>query len=182
MKRKTTREILAESFRELARDRNVDKITIQDIVNNCGYSTATFYRHFKDKYDLIAWEYACVTAKIMGRIDDSGYSWRRTLKDGAEHFFDERDYIVNLIRHTTGHDSFVRYMTEINFSTLKEYILRMSGKGELSAMDEMYVRIYCLGTVSLTCEWLIGKYDATPQEIAAVYENSLPQPLRTYLL
>ena len=57
MKRKTTKEILAESFRELAENRPVDKITIQEIVDNCDYSPATFYRHFKDKYDMIAWDY-----------------------------------------------------------------------------------------------------------------------------
>ena len=58
MKRKTTKGILAESFRELAEGQSVDKITVQEIVDNCDYSTATFYRHFKDKYDLIAWNYA----------------------------------------------------------------------------------------------------------------------------
>ena len=48
MKRKTAKEILAESFRELA----------EEIADNCEYSPATFYRHFRDKYDLIAWDYA----------------------------------------------------------------------------------------------------------------------------
>ena len=42
MKRKTTKEILAESFRELAADRAIDKITVQEIVSNCAYSSATF--------------------------------------------------------------------------------------------------------------------------------------------
>ncbi len=58
MKRKTAREILAESFRELAGFKPVDKITVPNIIENCGYSKTTFYRLFKDKYDLIAWDYA----------------------------------------------------------------------------------------------------------------------------
>ena len=57
MKCKTAREILAESFREVAETKPIDKITIRDIVDNCGYSPATFYRQFSDKYDLIAWDY-----------------------------------------------------------------------------------------------------------------------------
>ena len=57
MKRKTPKEILTASFQELAAKKSIDKITIQEIVDNCGYSPATFYRHFKDKYDLIAWEH-----------------------------------------------------------------------------------------------------------------------------
>ena len=65
MKRKTAKEILAESFRELAKSKNIDKITIKDITDNCGYSPATFYRQFRDKYDLIAWEYTRGVAAIM---------------------------------------------------------------------------------------------------------------------
>ncbi|MBQ7669567.1 MAG: TetR family transcriptional regulator, partial [Clostridia bacterium] len=49
--------MLAQAFREVAESKNIDKITIQDIVDNCGYSPATFYRNFKDKYDLIAWDH-----------------------------------------------------------------------------------------------------------------------------
>ena len=69
MKRKTAKEILAESFRELAGTKPVDAITVQDIAKNCGYSPATFYRQFRDKYDLIAWAYTRHVADIMRRID-----------------------------------------------------------------------------------------------------------------
>ncbi len=48
MKRKTAREILAESFRELAGSKPVDKITVPEIVENCGYSKTTFYRLSKE--------------------------------------------------------------------------------------------------------------------------------------
>lgn len=48
MKRKTSKEILAEAFREVAEGKPVDAITVKDITENCGYSPATFYRQFKD--------------------------------------------------------------------------------------------------------------------------------------
>ena len=69
MKRKTAKEILTDSFREIAALKSVDKITIQEIVDNCGYSSATFYRYFKDKYDLIAWEHTRSVAEI---VDQAG--------------------------------------------------------------------------------------------------------------
>ena len=45
LKRKTSKEILADSFREIADIKTIDKITVKDITENCGYSMATFYRH-----------------------------------------------------------------------------------------------------------------------------------------
>ena len=58
MKRKTARDIFVESFHALAQTRSIDRITVREIAENCGYSTATFDRHFMDKYDLIVWDYA----------------------------------------------------------------------------------------------------------------------------
>ena len=181
MKRKTAKEILAESFHELANSKNIDKITIQDIVDNCGYSPATFYRNFKDKYDLIAWEHTRCVAKIMGRIDPS-HTWKQAMFDAAEWYHTEKEYLANLLQHTSGHDSFVRYMTEISYDAMKKHILVSGGKEKLTRQEELYVRTYCLGAVSLTCEWILGLHEATTGEIADVYVHSLPAPLRYYLL
>ncbi len=182
MKRKTAKELLAESFRELAENRNIDRITVQAIVDNCGYSPATFYRNFSDKYDLIAWDYTQRLSRIMNRIDGREYSWKQTLLDGALFFEKEKQYLANLFLHTSGQESFVRYMTEINHQALKKTILAFIGKKGLDEMTEMYVRIYCLGTVNLTCEWILGKYKAAPDQLAEIYANALPVPLQQYLL
>ena len=66
MKRMTAKELLAESFRELAQTKPIDKITIKDITENSGYSPATFYRQFSDKYDLIEWDYVHRTTEMLG--------------------------------------------------------------------------------------------------------------------
>lgn len=181
MKRKTAKELLAESFRELAESKSIDKITVSDIVSNCGYSTATFYRHFKDKYDLIAWDYTRDLEIILEQVDRNKTFWKKTLSDASDYYAKRKDYIGNLILHTTGHDSFVRYMTEINYAHLKKMILAVSGTECLSEKTEMYVRIYCLGTVHLTCEWILGKYPVNKAVLQEVYEESLPKPLQEFV-
>ena len=182
MKRKTAKEILAESFRELAAAKNVDKITVKDITENCGYSSATFYRHFRDKYDLIAWDYSRNAAEIMNRIGVDGYTWRETLLDGAKYFEKEKIYLANLFLHTNGLDSFMRYMIEANDGYIREHVMRSLQTDKLNEITSMYIHLYCHGTVALTCEWVLGKYQATAEEIAEIYERSLPEPLHPFLL
>lgn len=182
MKRKTAKEILADAFREVAQSKDVDKITVRDIVENCGYSTATFYRQFKDKFDLIVWAYTRNVAKTMDQIGKNGYEWRQTLLEGARRFESSRDVLANLLTHTTGHDAFIHHMTEINYQALKAHILASGGMEALDETTDMYVRMYCMGTVCLTCEWLLGRYSATPEKLAEIYENGLPAPLRPLLL
>ena len=76
----------------------------------------------------------------------------------------------------------MRYMTEISYDAVKKHILASGGQEKLTRQEELYVRIYCLGTVSLTCEWILGVHDAKPEEIADIYVNSLPVQLHRYLL
>ena len=132
MKRKTAKDILAASFQELAATKSIDKITIQEIADNCGYSPATFYRNFKDKYDLIAWEHTRAVAVIVDRVGEDGYLWKQTLYDGARMYNENKDYLANLLKHTSGHDSFMRYMVQINSSALEKYILSVNGNRKLT--------------------------------------------------
>ena len=181
MKRKTAREILAESFRELAESKPVDKITVPNIVENCGYSKTTFYRLFKDKYDLMAWDYTTRHQEIMVQTEKADYEWKTTLLEAAFLFNEQRDYLKNLLLHTYGYESFSRYMKQLHFESLSKCVRVSSGMKELDVKTEMYVRTYCQGTVELTCDWIMGAYDVSPEELAEVYENCLPQPLHQYL-
>ena len=182
MKRKTAKEILTASFQELAAGKSIDKITIQEIVDNCGYSTATFYRNFKDKYDLIAWEHTRSVAEIVDQTSADDYLWKQTLYDGARLYNENKDYLMNLLQHTSGHDSFMRYMTEINCAALEKYIVSVKGGQKLTHKEMMLVKMYCHGLVDLACEWILGEIRTTLEEIAEVYEQSVPEPLKKYLL
>lgn len=180
MKRLTTKEILAASFKEIAEKKNIDKITVKDIVDNCGYSPATFYRHFTDKYDLIAWNYVRESTQIMGKISDE-YSWRETLSDGALYFWQNREYIKNLCTHTGGHDSFVRNMAQINIGLLEAEVKKSLGEKPVCDETLLLIKTYCMGTVAAVCEWIIGNIEATPELMAKMFEDALPEPLKKYL-
>ena len=46
---------LAAAMKECMKSASVEKITVTEIVETCGVTRQTFYRNFKDKYDLINW-------------------------------------------------------------------------------------------------------------------------------
>ncbi len=181
MKRKTAKEILVESFLELAQNRSVDKITVKDITENCGYSSATFYRHFRDKYDLIAWDYSCNISEIMGKTDVDGRPWESILISAARYFEKEKAYLANLFLHTTGLDAFMQYMVEANDSFLRDYVMWAAGTDSLDEETRIYIHHYCHGNVALICDWVMGRFDLTADELAEVFEKALPEPLREYL-
>ena len=46
---------LAEDVKVCMKTTSVEKITVKEIVDACGTTRQTFYRHFQDKYDLVNW-------------------------------------------------------------------------------------------------------------------------------
>lgn len=181
MKRKTAKEILSESFREVAETKPIDKITIRDIVDNCGYSPATFYRQFTDKYDLIAWDYVNRTTTIMDKVGIDAYQWKHTLADAVKFYVENREYIRNLLKNTEGHDAFVRYLSEANIGHLTRCILKLTGKKALDNDTLIYIRIYCCGTVMTICSWLMGEITCKEDDLASLFEQALPLPLKPLL-
>ena len=89
----STKEIFAESLKKLSSEKFFAKITVKDIVNNCGLTKTTFYKYFRDKYDLAAWIYSTTAEKIMNKIDSDNYTWKNSLTDGINYFFANKNFI-----------------------------------------------------------------------------------------
>lgn len=93
-----------DSFHELAEKKPVNKITIHEIAHNCGYSPATFYRQFSDKYDLMAWDYINSCSEIMNQAEENEQSWEETVAQCCRHFYNQRQYVQNLLKNTEGQE------------------------------------------------------------------------------
>ena len=51
--RSDTKQTIQASFRTLLLAKSLDKITVRDIVEDCGLTRNTFYYHYQDIYDLL---------------------------------------------------------------------------------------------------------------------------------
>ena len=55
MMNEKTKYRLAESMKQLVKKKRIDAITVAEIIQLADVSRPTFYRHFRDKYDLVNW-------------------------------------------------------------------------------------------------------------------------------
>lgn len=60
-----TKKALAESLKNMLAEKPLDKITVVDIVNDCGVNRQTFYYHFQDIYDLMEWTFLKEAAAVL---------------------------------------------------------------------------------------------------------------------
>lgn len=181
MKRKTTKEILAESFMELTATKPISKISIVDIVENCTMTKPTFYRYFKDKYDLMAWLFVQEAQGNMNKIGKDGYLWRDTLLDGLRYYEKNRKFMVNALKHTSGRDAFINLINETDIAFIMDEIRRKLEKNEVPARLEALAKIYCYGTGQYMCDWLMDSRPASCEEVAEAMEACIPEELKPYL-
>ena len=181
MKRKTTKEVLVESFMELSETKDVNRITIADIVKNCQLSPATFYRYFKDKYDLIAWEYARNFDERFQAVDGSQYTWKDYILETIRYSWENRKYLKNLLDNTKGYQSYIQHVTERTLHMYRDYLIYEFGEDAVDGDTELYLRQSVYGTVLLVCAWIMEEFEATPEHLSEVIENCVSDPLKGFL-
>ena len=181
MKKNTTKELLAGSFLELAEKVPINKITIANIADNCGVTQPTFYRYFKDKYDMIAWIYAREAGKNISKVGMDGYVWKDTFLDGMRFYDENRKFMVNALKHTSGRDSFLLQMSDMNIRFIENEIKKKLDVSECPQDLSAIVKMFCYGTNQFLYDWLIEKSDLSYEQVADLMEKSIPQVLRPYL-
>lgn len=148
-----TKEMLAESLMKLLARRTLDKITIQDIVDDCGYNRQTFYYHFHDIYDLIDWIFAAQTQELIEKCRACG-----SLDVGVEaviaYMRENRRLILNILRSVNGEkllDNLYRSAQSIVLSALENH----PGVQELSAeYRELVAEGFKYALAGLLIDWM----------------------------
>ena len=180
-RRKTTKELIADSFIELSEKKSIDKIKIKDITDNCELTPTTFYNHFNDKYDLIVWIYSVQLEKIMNKIGQNGYNLQNALVDCIKYYAENKKFLINAITHTSGQNSFINNMSKINFNALSNYLKRINNLDELPQDLSIIAKMYVYGTICVSCEWLIDKNPIEIDKFIKLLGDGVPESIKKYL-
>lgn len=179
--RKTTKEILGESLHELARSKNVDKITIREITENCEMSPGTFYHHFHDKYELIAWIYNYQMEDIFLDFCAGTEDWRQTLADMITILESDRSFYMNALKNTVGQNSFFQATHERSIELLTDMIKNTGGD---NADEEVIfeAKFYIRGISFTILDWFFSNSDYTVKQLTDYLYRAMPGKLRPFLM
>ena len=158
MKKRTSAAILMETLKELMRQRDFRSITVADILEASGLARATFYKHFTDKYALLA----AIFHEELVRPNFSDYSLpvgeRET--EAIRLLLQDRAFYLNAVKEPT----FLDLWYEQAYRTTREYLLRYGLSEDdlhflttVMAAAFLRINIDCLKRNSLTDADRIGK-------------------------
>ena len=164
-----TKSALARALKRLMAEKDFQKISVTDICEKCGMNRKSFYYHFKDKYDLMAWMF-CQTAYNTDVISVESAA------DGLNQM--RRDYIFYKRAYEDNSQSPMwSYMLEY---FVKRYadIAKEKACDALDTQTLYDIRLYCYGALGMAREWLL-KDNITPAEaVVKMMFHAMPESLK----
>lgn len=148
-----TRKAIKESFLKLASRKPVDKITVKEIVEDCGINRNSFYYHFQDLPDLIEKTLEDEMQQMV-EMKDSG-SLLELVHTGIRSMEEHQSILRNIYYSRN------RSILEVHFLHLSDTLIRnylnSHRFGELDITDEdreAIIRVYKWDAIGLVVDWM----------------------------
>lgn len=161
-----TKRALEASLKNLLLKKPVNKITIQDIAEDCGINRMTFYYHFKDIYDLIEW-----SCEEDARRAIEGNKTYDTWEQGFLNLFyaveENKPFIMNVYRYVS-REQIEQYLYRVVFDLLIDVVEECSQGLNVRKNDKRFIAdFYKYGFVGLMLEWIQHDMKQDPKEIVS---------------
>jgi AcrR family transcriptional regulator len=173
----SARESLIEAMYSLLEESDIDAITVEDVLRKSGVSRGTFYRHFRDKYDVAS----SFFTRFLGGLETAGgrphvESSTLTLSFMKRH----RRFFTNALRGV-GQNSFSESMSGVMRDIYSAAILKKRNGGFLSWEENVAVRYAVAGELDIIRSWVDSGMDTPPDELARTLASCLPAAVREWL-
>lgn len=170
-----TKQLFADKIMQLAKNKPIKDIQIKELCVLCGVERTTFYYHFRDKYDLVAWIFK------QNYIEEASR---------AETINDERMIREMFHRLSMQKEFFLNALQDSSQNNLREYMLAFYIGIEEKVLCEYYhtdslneellyeVRNYSFGCMGQTIDWLLGKNNLSAEKMAHYQYKFMPEELK----
>lgn len=149
----TTKRALEASLKKLLLQKPLNKITINDITEDCGVNRMTFYYHFKDIYDLVDWIMTEDAVKVMeGRRNFD--TWTEAFLDILEQVRANKVLVLNVYR-SVGREQVEQYLYKLLDPMLREFVDRECQDITVQDAERQFVvDFYKYALVGMVLEWI----------------------------
>ena len=174
----STRYLFAQSIKDLMTKQSLDKMTVTDIVKHSGMTRQTFYRYFKDKYDLVNWYFEKLVLKSFEEMNQGG-SLQEALNLKFAFIEQEHAFFKEAFK-SNDYNNLIHYDFCCIYDFYKNYIYKNTGK-TLSSDIDFLLNMYCRGSVDMTVEWVLNDIPIKKEEIVSYLIEAIPDKLKEYM-
>jgi probable dihydroxyacetone kinase regulator len=173
-----TKQIITDSMFRLLKTRTLDKISIQVLLDDCHVSRATFYKYFKDKYDLMNWCYQSYVDSLLLQFEQG--NWKLLLEKIFVFFYTNRDYFEKASK-VEGNNSFWNFLYDYSYAFYQGVYLSHSTSDTLTPKERIALEYNCYGSVAIVKKWIENGLVESPHDMAEWTYELISDMFRQYL-
>lgn len=178
-----TKRALEASLKHMLLKKPLDKITINDIAEDCGINRMTFYYHFKDIYDLVEW--SCVEDATRALEGKKTYdTWQQGFYQIFEAVLDNRPFILN-VYHSVSREQVELYLYKLTYDLLIGVVEEKAAGMAVRDEDKRFIAdFYKFAFVGLMLDWIKNDMKEDPEvvirRLAPLVHGSIVSALAYY--
>lgn len=178
-----TKRALEQSLKNLLLKKALNKITINDIAEDCGINRMTFYYHFKDIYDLVEW--ACIEDARKALEENKTYeTWQQGFVQIFYSVRENKPFIMN-VYHCVDREQVEKYLKPLTDNLLMGVANECSRGIPVREEDKQFIaQVYSYCFVGLMLDWIKGDMKDDPEalvyRLALVIQGDLPDALERF--
>jgi len=160
----TTKKALAATLKKLMQKASLDKITVKEIVEDCGVNRQTFYYHFQDIYDLLGWIYKSEALESIDHYKTYD-TWQQGFFKIFQYVEENRAVCLNTF-HSLGREHLEQFLYSVCYNLLIDVVEEVVQDNDISQEYKSFIaNFYKFGFVGLMLEWLKSGTKEKPEEI-----------------
>lgn len=161
---------IADKMKSLMAKKSLDKIRVTEICREAQIERQTFYYHFRDKYDLVAWIF--VHNSLDLDVIDVMSAALNISSMKQEYLFYKRAY------EDKSQNELWMYMHDYFVKQYSESAKKILGTDILDEQLRYSIRMYCYGAVWMSREWILNDNVTPAETVIQMMFNTMPQSLR----
>lgn len=176
-----TKHLLCESLKRKMAVKPLDKISIREIVEDCGTNRQTFYYHFQDIYDQLKWMYEQEAFSLV-RDRANMLFWQDGILQ-LFHYLEENRAVMVCALKSMGHEHVKRFFYD-DLRDIVQLIVK-SAREQISfteEYEEFLVHYLTLSFSALTESWILGEIQKTPEELIKLLEITMNDQIHGAIL
>ena len=160
------------SLKNLLLKKPFDKITINDIAEDCGISRMTFYYHFKDIYDLVEWSCEEEAKRILE--DKTNYdTWPEAFLALFEEVLRNKPFVLNVYR-SVSREQIENYLYKVVQGLLLNIVNEKAAGMTVRDEDKKFIAdFYKYAFIGLMLEWVKNGMKEDPKRIVSNLERMI---------
>lgn len=172
------KEVFMQSLLELSREKNIEKLTVQDILNHTGAARQTFYNHFSDKYDLINYVYQYNVESFFSKYYET-MDLYECIYQVYVLFIKNKQFYTHIAKMEC-QNNFRTFLYDNTKNFYINAIERRYGKDEISTRLIYIIDYTCYGAVGLCMDWIMNDMNETPELMASRIFDCIHPEMKKY--